>query len=198
VVAWLTGLTKASEPRVQYRTGETIRLAFAGAWTGEAQAQYSVVLAQSAALSARWRRSFLVEATGLFDERSRNKLRRMAELKASVQDGQFPSSLGPVYIFLRSADFLLAGIENEAAACLRKKPHLRYDEYLSLRNARPLLMLLAASGLQLDSHKAGRLDRFVPARQGQIVGWADGCLTDWLEQSATSLEEVFRGAASLF
>lgn len=197
LAAWLAGLTKASEPRATYGAAEAIRLEFAGVWTGEAETQYSVVLAQSAALAARWRRSFLAEAAGLFDEPSGNKLRRMAELKASVQEGEFPSSLGPVCVFLRSPQFLLAGMENEASARLREKPRLRYGEYLSLRNARPQLMLLAPSNLQLDSHKAGRLERLVPARLGRMAGWADACLVDWLEQSAASFEEVFRGAASL-
>jgi len=196
VAAWLAGLTKPSEPRVTHRAGEMIRLVFAGLWTGET-AQYSVVLAQSAALSARWRRRFLAEAAGMFEGHSENKLRRTAELNASVQDGRFPSSLGPVHIFLKAADFLLAGIDHQPAAGLRKKPHLRYDEYLNLRNARPLLLLLALGGLQLESRKAERLERLVPAELGHMAGWADACLTDWLEQSAASFEGVFREGASL-
>jgi len=196
IVDWLARPRASAQWRVPKKASDTVRPVFAGVWR-DSEAEYSIILAQTLALSAKYRREFLLAASRLFDGRCGVELIAMAEHKAAFEAEKFLGQIGNIDVLLRSGDFLLAGVEHQIPSDLRKKQHLRYDEYLRLQNAHPLMVLVAPSTCQLSSGDVGELNRFVPVSYGRLVGWSDECLADWLSQTGTALEEAFQAFAPL-
>jgi hypothetical protein len=165
-----------------------IRTVFAGTWK-ESERDYSLVLAQTVALSAQYRSLFLQEVSKLLDPALEVQLKAAAERKTAVETKSFRGPLGKIDLLLRSDDFLLVGIENQKAAELQGKRLLRYDEYLQLQCPHPLLVFITPCTNRIVDEKAGNLDRFVLLNYEQLTGWADGCLVDWLRQTAIPLAQ---------
>lgn len=172
-----------------------IRIIFAGTWN-DSEREYSIVLAQAGALSAQYRSLFLLEVAKLVDPAIGLQLKAAAERKAAAETKTFSGALGRTDLLLRSDDFLLVGIENQKRADLEGKRLLRYDEYLQLQCPHPLLVFLTPSTNKIVDEKAGNLDRFVFLNYEQLAGWADGCLLNWLRQTAIPLEQVLEKVTS--
>jgi hypothetical protein len=170
-------------------TNGMIRIIFAGTWN-DSESEYSIVLAQAGALSAQYRSLFLLEVAKLVDPAIGLQLKVAAEQKAGTETKTFSGALGRTDLLLRSDDFLLVGIENRKSADLEGKRLLRYDEYLRLQCPHPLLVFLTPSTNKILDEKAGNLDRFVVLNYEQLAGWADGCLLNWLRQTAIPLEQA--------
>lgn len=194
-VNWLMGRANARRSLAQ-STREVVRPALVGVWKSENAGEYSVLMAQTAALSAQYRRDFLSLARKLFGRDCADQLNAMAECRGIGESGLARGEWGAMYVLERTNDFILLGAENESVIPRHGKPHLRYDEYLRLRNQAPLLILLVRHTRSLEADEAGKLERFVPVIRKQLAGWADVCLLDWLDHAATILEQA-AGAAEL-
>jgi hypothetical protein len=168
---------------------ETVRPIFAGIWR-ESGSTYSVVLAQTAALSQKYRRLFLSEVAKLVDSSLGEQL-EAAERKAAEggRELRVPGNR-IIHTFLRSPDFVVVGFEDEKAASLQGKQTLRFDEYLRARNPQPLLAFLSRGLYKPADEQAKKLRRFVPVDDGRLVGWADECLVDWLGNAERQLGQA--------
>jgi len=171
------------------RGSECIRLVFVGEWT-QSDEVCSVVLAQARALSAQYRRLFLLDAARLLVPSIGAELRQAAGQDACVGYTKRNGVFGEINIFVRFESGLVAGIENAKPAGLERKPQLRYDEYLRLRNSDPILMMLIPHPNVLLNNEAKKLDRFVSLSCEHLSGWADGCLVDWLGHATPALESI--------
>jgi len=179
-----------SRPRA-YPRSETLRLAFAGLWN-EPWGTYSTVFAQAPALSATYRRNFLLEAAKMVNPSIAAELMAEAQSPILLQGKELRSPVGRINLFYRSPRFLIVGFENEQPPELQRKRLLRNDEYLRVRNPYPLLAFFSEGGGALAAIEAQYPRQFVPAVDQRLSGWADGCLIDWLHLQASQLEEVLK------
>jgi hypothetical protein len=171
------------------RNDRSIRPIFAGVWK-QSGGEVCIVLAQAPALSGRYRRLFLSEAARLVVPQVGVELRAAAERQAAVGSTRSGGALGSINVFVQFDGGLVVGIEEENPTCLDRQAHLRYEEYLQLRNSDPILMLIMPNTDDVLNEEAAKLDRFVSVNCEQLVGWADGCLVDWLNHTTPKIETV--------
>lgn len=192
-VSVLSWLASAAMPwrKSDGSKGQCIRPVFVGEWR-QSDEVCSVVLAQAPALSARYRRLFLLDAAKLVVPSIGAELRDAAERDAAVGRTKRSRVFGEVTVFVRFDGGLVVGIENAKPRELEGKPRLRYSEYLRLRNSNPILMMLVPRANTLSNEEAKTLDRFEAFSCEGLTGWADGCLMDWLGHAAPALESILR------
>jgi hypothetical protein len=169
----------------------SIRPVFSGSWK-RADASYSIVLAQAPSLAAQYRRLFLLGASHLVTSPVSAELKLAAEAAAAVGYTGPAGALGSVTAFVRFDSGIGVGIENRKPHGVDRKGQLRYDEYLRLRNPDPILMLLMPGSSVLVDAEAEKLDRFVPLNCDQLIGWADGCLVDWLNCTVPKIDTLMQ------
>ena len=189
----LSWLASAAVPwrKSDDRKGQSVRIVFAGEWR-QSDEVCSVVLAQVPALSARYRRLFLLDAAKLVVPSIAVELAAAAERDASVGYTAQSGVFGEVNVFVRFDSGLVVGVENATPQGLERKSKLRYHEYLRLRNSDPILMMLIPRANAVSNEMAQKLDRFEAIRCEHLAGWADGCLADWFGHAAPELESILR------
>jgi hypothetical protein len=168
-----------------------LRPVFAGVCRKSGHA-YSMVLSQAPALSAKYRRQFLLEVAKIVAPGIAAELRAEAEREILLTGKEFDCPLGRINIFLRSRNFVVAGFEDGKVAELQEKDVLRYGEYVRLRNPDPALVFFTPDSNQLIDEEAGKPSRFVPVDGNGLLGYADPFLWDWLRHSNHQLEQVLQ------
>ena len=175
---------------------EAVRPIFAGIWQ-ESGRTHSLILAQTASLSLKQRRLFLLEVAKLVDP-ALGMEPKSAERDAAIRAEELSVPGGRIHSFLRSRDFILVGFEDEKAAAYQERPLLRYDEYLRARNPHPLLAFFSRGLHMPTEEQAKKFRRFVPVDDGRFVGWADECLIDWLGNAERHLGQATEGVSRCF
>lgn len=190
ILSWLASAT-APWRKSDGSKGQSVRPVFVGEWK-QSDEVCSVVLAQAQALSARYRRQFLLDTAKLVVPSIGAELRDAAGRDASVGYTAQSGVFGEVTVFVRFDSGLVVGIENVRPRDLEQKSKLRYHEYLRLRNSDPILMMVIPRAIALSNEEAKKLDRFEAISCEHLTGWADGCLADWLGHVAPELESILR------
>jgi hypothetical protein len=185
------GLAARREPDV---LEGSLRCAFSGIWKQHGR-EYSVVLAQSPALSAKYRRQFLSYMARMAVPATARELEAEAECRIPLSGKEIHVPFGEVTLFLRGRDFIVVGIEDKTAAELEGKEHLRYDEYLRLRNRHPVLAFLSLEEKKLLPREAQPSDTFVSVQEEHLAGLADCGLLDWIHHSTGQFDQVLEAVS---
>lgn len=185
------GLAARREPDV---LESSVRCVFSGIWKQHGR-EYSVILAQSPALSAKYRRQFLSCVAKMAVPSTARELEAEAECRIPLSGKEIRVPFGEVTLFLRGRDFIVVGIEDKTASELEGKEHLRYDEYLRLRNRYPVLAFLSLNEKKLVDQEAQASDTFVPVEEERLAGLADRGLLDWIRHSAGRFDQVLEAVS---
>jgi hypothetical protein len=153
---------------------------FSRIW-GESEPKYSAVLAQTLALSARYRSLLLL---GLAEQQQvdpsiTDRLRSVAKREAIIEtEKNLGEGLDKIDIFVSFDSVLAIGIENKKTAGLGKDQLLRYQDGLCKEGLPNLLVFLSPSSYPLPMEELGRLDRqrFVRLDYGEVIRLAKECL----------------------
>jgi hypothetical protein len=172
----------------------SLRCAFNGIWKQHGQ-EYSVILVQSPALSAKYRRQFLSYMAKMAVPATARELEAEAECRIPLSGKEIRIPFGEGTLFLRGRDFIVVGIEDKTAAELEGKEHLRYDEYLRLRNRHPVLAFLSLGQKKLLSQNPQASDTFVPVEDEHLAGLADRGLLDWIHHSTSQFDQVLEAVS---